>query len=179
MGEDDFWTELDEFSSSLFQDESYEGSQSSPTSLVAGTSEFLPLYDQDDVFSPLSSSAGSSSFPMPSATATQSQQEIPVPPDISPLLHGSRLSSSEQTVSRVPTPPDIMPLLKGALSSANIQLPLASVQSSAVSNFLIARTAATFSVLIKMIYLLNLWKPYPVLKCTEMCAAIGVISEFA
>jgi len=121
--------------SNLFQDESYEGSQSSPTSLVAGTSDFMPLYDQDDVFSPLSStsSGGQSAISTPSASATQYQQEIPAAPDISPLLRSSRMSANEQVVSRVPTPPDITPLLKGALSSANIQLPLVSAQPSAVS----------------------------------------------
>jgi len=135
-GEDDsdFWSSLDEVTSSLFQDESYEGSQSSPTSLVAGTSDFMPLY-QDDVFSPLSStsSGGQSSLSTPSASTTQCQQEIPIPPDISPLLRCSRTSMNEQMVSRVPTPPDITPLLKGALSSANIQLPPVSAQPSSVS----------------------------------------------
>jgi len=137
VGEDDsdLWSSLDEVTSSLLQDESYEGSQSSPTSLVAGTTDFLPLYDQDEVFSPLSSTASGcpSSISVPSATIAQCQQDIPVPPDISPLLHSSHMSTSEQTASRVPTPPDITPLLKGALSSANIQLPLVSAQPSSVS----------------------------------------------
>lgn len=136
-GEDDsdFWTSLDDVTSSLFQDESYEGSQSSPTSLVAGTPDFMPLYDQDDVFSPMSStsSGGQSSVSAASANATQPHQAIPVPPDISPLLRSSRTSTNDQTVSRVPTPPDITPLLRGALSSANIQLPLVSAQPSSVS----------------------------------------------
>jgi len=37
----DFWSCLDDVTGSWFQDESYEGSQSSPTSLVAGTSGWL------------------------------------------------------------------------------------------------------------------------------------------
>jgi len=134
LGSDDsdLWSSLDE----LLQDDSYEGSQNSPTSLVAGTTDFPPLYDQDDVFSPMSSasSSGLSPVAVPSATIAQCQQEIPIPPDISPLLRGyCGASTSEQTVSRVPTPPDITPLLRGALSSANIQLPPASAQLSSVS----------------------------------------------
>jgi len=86
----------------------------------------------DDVFSPASATSGSSSS---FATLSPSiiQPDIPVPPDISPLLHSSHVSMEENTVSRVPTPPDITPLLRGALSSANIQLPLASAQPSSVS----------------------------------------------
>ena len=111
------------------QDESYEGSQSSPTSLVSGISDYMPL---DDVFSPITTTSDSSpSFTTLSPTVIQPQ--IPVPPDISSLLRSSRVSTEDQTVSRVPTPPDITPLLKGALSSANIQLPLASAQPSPVS----------------------------------------------
>jgi len=133
-GEDDsvFWSSLHELPSSLFEDESYECSQSSPTSLVAGTSDFLPSYDQEDVFSSMSS-CDPLYTSVPSASITPCEQEIPIPPDISPLLRGSCSSTGEQTVSRVPTPPDITPLLKGALSSANIQLPPASAQPSSVS----------------------------------------------
>ena len=133
--------------SSLLQDDSYDGSQNSPTSLVAGTTQFMPMFDQDDVFSsPLSStsSCDSSCISVPSATITQCQQEIPIPPDISPLLRGSRTSTDEQMVARVPTPPDITPLLKGALSSANIQLPLASAQPSPVSVLRITQAITTF-----------------------------------
>lgn len=134
-GEDDsdIWNDPDD----LFQDDSYKGgSQSSQMPLVAGAaSEFMPLYDQDDVFSPISSTS-SSGLSIASASATQSQQDIPLPPDILPLLRSSRtMSANEQPVSRVPTPPDITPLLRGALSSANIQLPLVSAQASSVSAF--------------------------------------------
>jgi len=132
----DIWSSLDEVSNSLLQDDSYEGGQNSPMSLVAGTTQFMPMFDHDDVFSsplPSTSSCDPSLISVPSASITQCQQEIPIPPDISPLLRGSRTSTDEQTVARVPTPPDITPLLKGALSSANIQLPLASAQPSPVS----------------------------------------------
>ena len=130
----DFWNSLDEFTYNMFDDESYEGSQSSPTLLVAGTDDFPPLYAPDDVFSPLPSTSSDPSFiPMPSSSLTQSQQEIPIPPDISPLLRSSLCMSSEPAASRVPTPPDITPLLKGALSSANVQLPATSAQPSSVS----------------------------------------------
>lgn len=122
---------LEDYSSCWFQDDSYEGSQSSPMSLVAGTSDYAPL---DDVFSPVSAaSESSSSFDTLTPSVIQCQPQIPVPPDISPLLRSSRTSTEDQTVSRVPTPPDITPLLQGALSSANIQLPLASAQPSCVS----------------------------------------------
>lgn len=117
----DILSSLDDVTCTLF-DGSYEGSQHSPTSLVAGTCYSPPLCDQDDVFYPLLSSGGSQMGCVSTATNTRCQPEIPVPPDISPLLHSSHSSTDEQVMSRVPTPPDITPLLKGALSSANIQL---------------------------------------------------------
>jgi len=132
-GEDDsdLLTLLDDVTSGWYQDDSYEGSQSSPTSLLAGTSDYLP---SDDVFSPVTSTCGNfSSFSTLSPGVVQCEPAIPIPPDIAPLLRGSRASTEEYTVSRVPTPPDITPLLKGALSSANIQLPLASGQPTSVS----------------------------------------------
>jgi len=156
LGEDDsdIWSSLDEVTSGLFQDESYEGGQSSPTSLVAGTTDFMPLYDRDDSFSPLSSTSpgGQSSMSTPSASATQCQPEIPIPPDISPLLRSCHVPTNEQMASRVPTPPDITPLLKGALSSANIQLPVVSAQPSLVSmllKFIGVGTCDCWTVLVK------------------------------
>jgi len=120
-----------DINSGFFQDDPYEGSQGCSTSLVAGTEDFVPF---DEVFAPASSTCGNwPSFATLSPGVVQYQQEIPIPPDISPLLRSSRVSAEEQAVLRVPTPPDITPLLKGALSSANIQLPLTSTQSSSVS----------------------------------------------
>jgi len=149
MVDDDFdlWSSLDEVTSGYFPDENYEGNHSSPTSLVAGMTDFVPLYGHDDVFSPVPSTApaGLSTISAPSAHVTECRQEIPIPPDISPLLRSYHMSSTdEQPTSRVPTPPDITPLLRGALSSANIQLPLPSAQPSSVSLLYITLIAATF-----------------------------------
>ena len=149
LGDDDFDI-LNSFDDvSWLEDEGCEGGRNSPTQLIAGTAEFPSMYDQGEVIAsvpPSTSSCGPLSMSLSSANDTQSQQQIPDAPDIAPLLlRSSHMSSSEQKESRVPTPPDITPLLKGALSSANIQLPLATAQPSSVSLLSIILTASILS----------------------------------